>query len=203
MPRPTLSARPLAALVAALLGAGCLDDPLPSPGLGPQADQPATCDEKCQDGVALRSVREAMKLVYNLTLQGKPVGFQSASTPCPEGGSADVQGNATSNAEQGATQVYLTYTFHDCVYRQIDSDLDERDENYVMKLDGVISQSGLIAVQPSATTALLIASDSLSLEGQVYSPPTSYQASECVLQVSQSGDEIAGTFCTREAGFTF
>src|SRR5262245_58145120 len=38
--------------------------------------EPPPCDDACTDGIALRSVRETMKLVYNLTLQGNDVGEQ-------------------------------------------------------------------------------------------------------------------------------
>ena len=186
-------------LLAALAMAGCVD--LKDPPRRTQDDSPATCDQACQDGVALRAVRETMKLAYNLTLQGKPVGLQDVTTACPEGGSARIVGSASSNAEQGATQVNLTYTFAGCVYRQVDH--DSADQNYLMTLDGEVVEQGLIAVQPSSTTALVLRSDSLTLSGQVFEPSVDYHADQCALAVSQSGDELSGTLCDRPTGFSF
>ena len=68
------------------------------------------------------SFDEGMKLIYNLTLQGKPVGTQMPFVPCPQGGLASVAGVATSNAEQGATEVNLTYGFQDCNYLRRDEE---------------------------------------------------------------------------------
>src|SRR5262249_2516535 len=73
------------------------------------ATAPPPCDGTCQDGIAIRALRETAKLAFNLTLQGKPVGQHDETTPCPLGGSVHVFGVATSNAVQGATEVDLTY----------------------------------------------------------------------------------------------
>ncbi len=51
---------------------------------------------------------------------------------------------------QGATLVDLTYQFASCKYIERD---DEPDENYAITLNGTITQQGVIAVQPSATSA--------------------------------------------------
>jgi len=149
------------------------------------------------DGIALRSLRETMKLVYNITLQGKPVGAQDETTPCPLGGSARVFGTATSNPVQGATEVELTYELSNCAYLELD---DEPDETYDMTLDGTVTQSGTLAVQPTATTALLMRSDSVTLDGSVYDPPRDFHEENCVVDVAQSGNDLSGTFCGREAG---
>lgn len=178
------------ALVAALLGLGCSGlgrDPAPAPA----------CDSQCQDGVALRSLREAMKLIYNLKLQGMPVGEQDAMSPCPQGGSARVYGTATSNELQGATEVELTYSFVNCRYLQVDN---TPEENYQVTVAGSIAQSGTLAVQPSATTALLMRSDSVSVVGTVYDPALHYQATGCELELAQSGNELSGTLCGRAVG---
>jgi len=163
------------------------EDPPPSP----------PCDQACQDAVAVRSLRETMKLVYNLTLQANPVGPQDESTPCPLGGDARVFGEATSDSMQGATQVALTYELNDCVYMERD---EEPEENYAMMLSGVLTQEGIIAVQPSASTALLINGNSVSFLGAVYDPPIEYQAQACPVILGQSGNQLAGTICDRPAG---
>ena len=95
--------------------------------------------DACEDGIALRSLRETMKLVYNITLQGNPVGDQDESTPCPLGGRARVFGTATSNPVHGATEVELTYELEGCHYLEID---DEPDETYEVTLDGIVTQVG-------------------------------------------------------------
>jgi len=111
------------------------------------------CDQACIDRTALRGVRETLKLVYNLTLQGNPVGPQSALTPCPTGGGARVSGEASSSATQGTTRVDLLYELLECGYTQRD---ETPDENYALTFTGSFHQSGTIAVQPATSTALLI-----------------------------------------------
>lgn len=175
------------AAVLALTLLACQAEPPPPP----------PCDDACTDGIALRSLRETMKLVYNITLQAKPVGEQDETTDCPLGGSARVFGFATSNPVQGATEVELTYELRDCAYIELD---DEPEETYRMTLDGTISQSGTMAVQPTATTALFMESDSMSLDGTVFDPPREFREEDCVVDVAQNGNDLSGLFCGREVG---
>jgi hypothetical protein len=184
---PSASGRAtLVALSLTLFGA-CQAEPPPSP----------PCHEACEDGIALRSLRETLKLVYNLTLQGNPTGEQDESTPCPLAGSARVFGTATSEPVHGATEVELTYELVNCAYVELD---DEPDETYRMTLDGTVTQSGTMAVQPSATTALLMQSDRVTLDGTVYDPPREFHEDDCVVDVAQNGNDLSGLFCGREAG---
>ena len=145
----------------------------------------------------MRALREGMKLIFNIKLQGKPVGEHDEMANCPQAGKARVFGTATSNAEQGATEVDLTYAFTDCKYVHAD---EAPAENYQMTATGSITQSGIIAVQPSATTALLFHSDALSLDGSLYDPPLFYQAHDCALDLAQSGNDLNGTWCGRQVG---
>jgi hypothetical protein len=176
-------------LLAACLLGGCSDD---------GSSEPASCDDECLDETAVRSVREMLKLIYNLTLQANPVGAQDEVTPCPQGGGAHVFGEAFSVAEQGATKVSLTYELGYCAYLQRD---DEPDESYSVTLLGVVTQSGTIAVQPTSTTALVMHSDSLSVSGTLFDPGYDYREEECELQLSQNGNRLAGTFCGRAVAF--
>ena len=162
-----------------------------------QAEPSPPCEQECKDGNAVRAVRETMKLVYNLTLQANPVGAQDELTLCPQGGGARISGEATSDSMQGATLVDLTYQFVSCKYIERD---DEPDENYAITLDGTITQEGVIAVQPSATSALVIQSEALTLSGTVYDPPLAYEEADCVLELGQSGNKVSGTICGRIAG---
>jgi hypothetical protein len=155
------------------------------------------CDQACQDGVALTAVRDELKLIYNLTLQGKPVGKQDATTDCPLGGSAHVFGTATSNADVGTTSVSLTYVLAQCDYSQTDTD---PTQTYTMTVTGTITESGTLSDQPSSTTALTIKSPSLTVDGTVYSPPLTYDEMNCAMDLGQSGSELSGTFCGRSAG---
>jgi hypothetical protein len=164
---------------------------LPACGDAGAPPAPVPCEEKCQDQVALRAVREMTKLAYNLLLQGKPVGAQDARSPCPLGGSVHVFGNATSNAAQGATEVDLTYEFASCGHMELD---DEPEETYRMTL------TGTLAAQPSATTALILRSDAMSLAGTVHDPPLAYEAGDCVLELGQDGNDLSGMFCGKEVG---
>ena len=188
----------LARSFALLLLSGC--------GAGALPDAPPPCEQACQDGVALRGVREMMKLAYNLLIQGKPVGAQNGSSPCrssdgSQGGRVHVFGNATSNAVQGSSFVELEYEFDECAYSVPPSATPE--QNYSLTLTGNVKQQGTLAVQPSSTTALLIDSESIRLSGTVYDPPVDYEAQDCGLAVAQQGSRVSGILCGRNAGFTF
>ncbi len=169
-------------------------------GGGKEATPSPPCDQRCVDGVALRALRESLKLAYNLTLQGKAVGPQSGETDCPDGGRVSVTGVATSNAVQGATEIDLTFTFAGCGYHRTSGD---PDKNYSVTIDGVVRERGTLAVQPTATTALLLSSEALELRGEVYDPPSSVEAGACALTASQSGNDVTGTLCGRPARFSF
>jgi hypothetical protein len=158
------------------------------------APEAKTCDAKCQDGVAARAVRETMKLAFNLTLQGKPVGRHDIRVPCPLGGQVRVVGVATSNATQGSTEVDLTYEFDACRYTSRD---DEPEESYSLTVTASMAQRGIIAVQPSATTALSMSSARIDAVGTVYDPPIEFRAQQCVIALQQDGNKLVGSFCER------
>lgn len=174
-------------LFGALLGLACTEDPEPVP----------PCDARCEDGIAARALRETVKLAYNLTLQANPVGAQDETTECPLGGSARVFGTATSNPVQGATEVDLTYELDRCAVIEID---EEADESYQMIVHGTLTQIGIMAVQPSATTALVMRSDAMSLGGYVHDPPREYVALDCAVELGQNGNDLAGLLCDRPVG---
>jgi hypothetical protein len=179
----------LVALCVALGALSCSSGPTP---------EPQTCDEDCVHESGFRALRETMKLVFNITLQGNPVGEQDETTTCPQGGSARVFGNATSNADIGATEVDLTFELDGCAYLQRD---DEPEESYDTTISGTVRESGVLAVQPSATTALLFSGEHISIEGTVFDPPIEYSVEECALEAGQNGNRIGGTLCGREIAF--
>lgn len=161
------------------------------------APEPVPCDQACRDAVALRAVREMCKLMYNLTLQGKPVGAQDRTAPCPKGGTVHVFGEATSNASQGATEVKLTYEFAGCGYQQKDSDANK---SYDVVVTGAISQEGILSAQSSTTTALIMKSSQMTVTGQVHDPAQAYEADRCYLEMTQNGSHVSGKICGRDAG---
>jgi hypothetical protein len=167
---------------------GCSDD---------KAEPSPPCEERCRDNTAARALRETMKLAYNLTLQGNPVGPQDELTPCPLGGSAHVFGDASSNPKFGATEVDLTYELDACHYFSRD---EAPGENYDMVVTGTLTQVGTLAVQPTATTALVIQSGSVTLTGNVYDPPIDYAADACAVALGQDGNFLSGKLCGREVG---
>ncbi len=158
------------------------------------APAPAPCDDKCKDEIAVRAIRETMKLGFNLTLQGKPVGQHDVATPCPQGGRARIFGTVTSNSEQGATNVDLTYVLDACAYLERD---DEADENYEMTVTGTITQKGVLAVHPTSTNAVIIGSDAITIQGTVNDPPLPYDVAACPLKLGQNGNTLSGTLCGR------
>lgn len=163
----------------------------------PATATPADCDEACRHDTAVLGLRETLKLVYNLTLQGNPVGPQDETTPCPLGGSARVFGEATSNPRHGATEVDLTYELQACRYLRRD---EEPDESYDLTITGTVRQLGTLAAQPSATTALILESDALSLTGSVYDPPIAYSQSDCRVTLGQNGNQLSGELCGNVVG---
>jgi hypothetical protein len=140
-------------------------------------------------------MREIVKLAFNVTLQGKPVGHHDETAPCPLGGSVHVVGDASSNAVQGATFVSLTYTFDRCLFLQKDTD---PVQNYKVTLTGTIQEDGTIAVQPPTTSSLILKSDSITITGTVYEPPSGYDAEKCPFQLGQDGSKVSGTICGRD-----
>lgn len=196
------------AWISLLLVAGC--------GAGPRPAPAPACDQACQDGVALRALRTAMKIAYNFEVSTKPVGPQDGTAPCisfdgSRGGSVHVFGDAKVNAVQGASIVSLTYDFKDCLYSAPPD--PTAGQNYRLTLTGQVTENGTISVQPTATTALIIQTtvdpatmlptNSLSLSGTVYDPAVDYSVSSCALSVVQNGNAVSGALCGRSAGFTF
>jgi hypothetical protein len=178
--------RALAAAVVAILGCGGTNSP-------PDA---AACGPSCMDAIAVRALRDAIKNVYNVALQARPVGAQDQTLPCLLGGMAHVYGEATSNADQGATTVSLTYDLTSCAFSETDTD---PNQTFKMTLSGRVTESGTIAVQPSSTTALRFGSDAVTFSGTVYSPPIPYQQ-KCAVALGQTGNDLSGTLCSRTAG---
>lgn len=156
---------------------------------------PPPCDDTCKDGIVLLAIRETAKLAFNLTLQGKPVGEQDRSSPCPFGGAVRVHGSASSNAIQGATEVNLTYELTGCSYMVKDN---EPKRTYNTKLTGTLTQVGVLAVQPTATSAIIMKSDAMTFEGSVYDPPIDVALS-CPVEMAQSGNTVNGKICGRDA----
>jgi hypothetical protein len=163
------------AILVTLLALGCSAE---------RADPSPPCEQECLDGVAIRSLRETIKLVYNIKLQGNPVGAQDETTPCPLGGSARVFGTASSNPLHGATEVDLTYELDACRYISVDRD---PGENYDMTLTGTVTQLGTLAVQPNATMGLVIRSDAMTFSGKVYDPSKPYAEVACVVERGRAG----------------
>ncbi len=157
------------------------------------------CDQACQDGIAVRALRETVKLAFNLAVQGGPVGARDATVPCVTGGSVRVHGEVGSNAEQGGTEVRLTYELSGCRYLQREG--EDAGQNFAVTFDGSLAQEGLIAVQPTATTSLSMSSASMSFSGDVYDPPLPYEAAGCAVDLVQNRGRVSGTICGRDAGF--
>jgi hypothetical protein len=179
-------------------------------GSGGGADAgPPPCDQTCQDGVAVLGLRLLLKDIYNFKLQGGPEGPQNQTTVCPLGGTATVTGTATSNAALGTTTVNLTYELTSCAFSETDMD---PTQTFQLTFDGTVSEEGIIASQPSSTTSLRFDSPpidggtptdggtGISVDGTVYTPPVSYGAMECPLTLVQTGNEISGKLCGRNAG---
>jgi hypothetical protein len=69
-----------------------------------------------------------------------------------------------------------------------------------MTVTGSVIQTGTLAVQPTATTVLVMNSASITLSGNFYDPHIDYAAEACVVELGQSGNHLSGTLCGREVG---
>lgn len=175
-------------------------------GAGPSPAPAPPCEQRCQDGVALRGLRTAIKFAYNYKVATRPVGPQDAMTPCysedgSSGGTVHIFGDATVNAIQGASIVDLSYDFKDCLLSAPPD--PTADQNFNLTFSGLVTEQGTLSVQPTATTALKLESTSVSISGTVYDPAVQYSASDCTLSVLQNGNAVSGAFCGRNAGFSF
>lgn len=153
------------------------------------------CDEECRDGVAIKGLRETLKLAFNIGLQGKPVGAHDESAPCLLGGSVRIFGSAASNAQQGTTEMQLTYVLAQCKYLFRD---DDAEDNYELTFTGTMTQDGILAVQPSATSAVVMKSEKMTISGTVYDPPLGYDV-DCPIELGQNGNKLTGKVCGRTA----
>ncbi|MET0595796.1 MAG: hypothetical protein ABW133_24065 [Polyangiaceae bacterium] len=160
------------------------------------------CEQECLDAIAVRALRETMKFAFNSTFQGQPYGTHDITTTDFLRGSARVRGSADSIPELGVTRVDLTYEFTLATYFQKDT---EPRENFAVAVNGVVTQVGKLAVQPSSPTSLIIKSDAVVVAGKVYDPPVDYNAelASCSLELNQNGNRVSGKFCDRDAGFEF
>jgi hypothetical protein len=175
-------------------------------GAGPKPAPPPPCEQRCQDGVALLGLRSAIKFAYNYKIATQPVGAQDAMTPCvsedgSHGGTVHIFGDATVNAIQGASIVDLSYDFDQCLFSAPPD--PTADQNFSLMFGGLVTEQGTLSAQPTATTAIKLESSSVSISGTVYDPAVQYSAADCALSVLQNGNDVSGSFCGRNAGFSF
>jgi hypothetical protein len=140
-----------------------------------------------------------MRYVYNQTLPGSPVGMQDASANCLMNSTVQISGDAGSNPDQGATIVDLSFVFDSCFYGPAKS--ATHDRNYKMKLTGTVTERGILSLQPTSTTSLVIRGDDFSFEGTVDDPAVDYRETGCAVDVAQNGNAVSGTLCGRPASF--
>jgi hypothetical protein len=146
-----------------------------------------------------------LKLAYNFSVGGKPVGAQDATIPCVYSagtmGSVHVHGSATSNNLQGSTFIGdiaavppapLLYDFNGCRYIQHDA---ESEQNFDIILTGSVGELGTLSQQPTATTALAITGSGLHLSGTVYDPASAYDQL-WNLGAVQDGNNVGACICT-------
>jgi hypothetical protein len=211
------------AVLIALGATSCSDGKSPEPA-GP-------CDQQCQDGVALRAVREVMKYVFNRRLWGNEAGAQDETSRCEtNAGSAHIFGDAVSNTQQGSTEVKLTYEFYSCRALRTEA---TPSLNYNLSLRGTITEVGTLSAQSTSTMALELATvgggadagadgsaddgadgsaesavdgglfSRMSFVGTVYDPPIDYNETGCEVVAVQNGNNVTGTVCGRPTGFSF
>ena len=70
--------------------------------------------------------------------------------------------------------------------------------NYSVKISGTLTQEGILAVQPTATSALVMKSEGVKLSGTVYDPPIDYTV-DCPVELGQNGNKLTGKICGRDA----
>src|SRR3954464_729224 len=115
-------------------------------GAGSHPSPAAPCDQECQDGVALRGLRTALKFAFNITVQGNPVGAQDETRSClpsnGQTGNVHVFGEATSNAAQGSSFVDLEFDFRSCAYPAAPD--PSAEQNFELTLSGLVNERGTL-----------------------------------------------------------
>jgi hypothetical protein len=168
-------------------------------GAGNAPAPPPPCEQDCQDNIALRALRESMRLAYNILLQGKPVGKQDQRAPCPLGvGTIHIFGNADSNDLLGTTTVDLTFDYQNCKTSRVHA---TPERNYTLVLTGAVTEKGVL-VMSTGTTALTIQSAAMTFQGTVHDPMLPYDQVDCEVTATQDGNNVSGSVCGRTAGFT-
>ena len=74
------------------------------------------------------------------------------------------------------------------------------EESYDVVLTGKIVQEGVLAVQPSSSTALVMKGEGVTLSGTIRLPAIAYRAEACKLEMTQNGNKLTATFCGRTVG---
>jgi hypothetical protein len=193
----------LALAIACSSGCAISASPPPTP----------TCDQACQDGVAIRALRNGMAVVYNKAFPQPipkgvtpPEGFvppplvlpgpQDLHVPCDATHVVHLFGDATSDPNQGVTFVSLTYDVAGCV---ADNQNDPTPEqNYTLEIAGTLTEIGTLG--GNNTTAVVIRGDSVAFSGSVFHPAYEY-VETCELDLVQNGNNVSGRLCGRTVGY--
>ncbi len=183
-------------VTAMAVGAGC--------GTKANTPSPPPCDQACQDGIALRALRDGLTIAYNRAFPqppGAPVpnGAQDATVPCDDVHKVHLFGTAVSDPVQAVTSVNLTYDVPGCPVRATDA---TADENYALRIAGTVTQTGTVSAQSSAYNALVIRATAVTFSGTVYDPAVSYEQT-CSIEVVQNGNNISGRLCGRITGIRY
>jgi len=102
------------------------------------------------------------------------------------------------NALLAKEEVATTCTLKGCdACVLLERDTEPR-ENYRLATSGTFRQTGTLAVQPTATTALGMKSDAVTITGTVYDPPIPYEQKACPLLSNQDDSKVTGTLCGRD-----
>jgi hypothetical protein len=172
-----------------------------------------TCDQACQDGVAIRALRTGMAQLYNAAFPQPlppgvtppegfvpppwvPSGPQDLLVPCDATHVVHLFGDATSDPTQGVTMVNLTYQVPGCLSENKNDPTPEG--NYGLVITGTLTEVGTLG--GNRTNALVIRGDGVSLSGTVFDPAYEYDEL-CDLDFVQNGGNVSGRLCGRAVGY--
>jgi len=145
------------------------------------------CDQACMDthtGVALVQLVDQ---IYNGSINGKPVGNQSLTAPCPNGGNAVVTGSTAYDMTNMITSVNLTYVMSGC---------ETTDNGDTLTFAGTVTEVGTF--DSASEETLQFSSNALQFSGTVSG--TAVDVPGCPVQASDtwtSNPQIAGSICGR------
>ena len=160
-------------------------------------DEPAYCDQTCQDSNLAFAVDNAGWLLYNQNAAGKPSGAVNVTASCPLSGTVTITGSVTV-ASNGVNNVQLTLAMTSCGVSA---------STYSVTFTGALQMAGTFT--SNAQTDITFSSSNLTTTGQLIFLDDPMVNEACPVSVTDTWNHqqgatgwLNGAVCTRTAGDT-